>query len=55
MLAARALRAFGDGYVAVLLPVRLSRHGYGPLAVGAMADRGEFASEAEMESFFRAP
>lgn len=33
----RSLRAFGDGYVAVLLPVHLSSLGYGPLAVGALS------------------
>ena len=37
VLAARGLRAFGDGYVAVLLPVHLSGLGYGPLAVGAIS------------------
>jgi MFS family permease len=33
----RGLRAFGDGYVAILLPVHLSLLGYAPLAVGAIS------------------
>lgn len=33
----RALRAFGDGYVAILLPVHLSGLGFGALAVGAIS------------------
>jgi MFS family permease len=37
ILVARGLRAFGDGYVAVLLPVHLSQLGYGTLAVGAIS------------------
>jgi MFS family permease len=37
ILLARALRAFGDGYVAVLLPVHLSLLGYGAVAVGAIS------------------
>lgn len=37
ILLARALRAFGDGYVAILLPVHLSALGFGPLAVGTIA------------------
>ncbi|HYI90341.1 MAG TPA: MFS transporter, partial [Beijerinckiaceae bacterium] len=37
ILLARSLRAFGDGYVAVLLPVHLSRLGYDALAVGAIS------------------
>jgi MFS family permease len=37
ILFARALRAFGDGYVAILLPVHLSLLGFGPLAVGAIS------------------
>jgi MFS family permease len=37
ILWARALRAFGDGYVAILLPVHLSLLGYGALAVGAIS------------------
>ncbi len=37
ILLARALRAFGDGYVAILLPVHLSALGFGPVAVGAIA------------------
>lgn len=34
---ARALRDFGDGFVAVLLPVYLLALGYGPLQVGVVA------------------
>jgi MFS family permease len=37
VLWARALRAFGDGYVAILLPVHLSLLGYDALAVGAIS------------------
>jgi MFS family permease len=37
VLLARSLRAFGDGYVAVLLPVHLSLLGYGALAIGAIS------------------
>jgi MFS family permease len=37
ILTARGLRAFGDGYVAVLLPVHLVNLGYGTLAVGAIS------------------
>jgi MFS family permease len=31
------LRAFGDGYIAVLLPVHLTGMGYGPVTVGAIS------------------
>src|SRR5262245_30417549 len=37
LLYARALRDFGDGFVAVLLPVYLLRLGLGPLQVGVVA------------------
>jgi len=37
VLAARGLRAFGDGYVAILLPIHLGRLGYGPAEVGLIA------------------
>ena len=37
VLCSRALRAFGDGYVAILLPVYLSAAGFGALAVGAIS------------------
>lgn len=37
LLAARALRDFGDGFVAVLLPVYLTGLGFSPFEVGAMA------------------
>ncbi|HET9576815.1 MAG TPA: MFS transporter [Usitatibacter sp.] len=37
LLAARALRAFGDGYVSLLLPLYLLRLGYAPLEVGVLA------------------
>lgn len=37
LLASRALRAFGDGLVSLLLPVHLSRLGYGPVEIGALA------------------
>jgi MFS family permease len=37
LYAARALRDFGDGFVAVLLPVYLTALGFTPLAIGAVA------------------
>lgn len=37
ILWARGLRAFGDGYAAILLPVHLSGLGFEPLAVGAIS------------------
>ena len=36
VLAARGIRACGDGYVALLLPIYLVELGYSPLAVGAI-------------------
>jgi MFS family permease len=37
LLVARALRDFGDGFVAVLLPVYLTRLGFSPFGVGVIA------------------
>jgi MFS family permease len=37
ILLARSLRAFGDGYVAILLPVHLAMLGFQPFAVGAIS------------------
>jgi MFS family permease len=37
VLVSRGLRAFGDGYVAILLPLYLGRLGYGPAGVGLIA------------------
>jgi MFS family permease len=37
LLAARALRDFGDGFVAILLPVYLLKLGFSPLQVGVIA------------------
>jgi MFS family permease len=37
ILTAKGLRAFGDGYVSLLLPAYLLELGYSPLAVGAIA------------------
>jgi MFS family permease len=37
VLWSRALRAFGDGYVAILLPVHLSASGFDALAVGVLS------------------
>ena len=37
LLSARAVRDFGDGFVAVLLPVYLAALGYSPFEVGAIA------------------
>ena len=36
LLAARGLRAFGDGYVSLLLPYYLTLLGYGALEIGAI-------------------
>ena len=36
VLAARGVRAFGDGFVALLLPVYLVELGFSPLAIGAI-------------------
>src|SRR6188508_620121 len=37
LLSARALRVFGDGFIAVLLPVYLHALGFSPLSVGVIA------------------
>ena len=37
LLAARAVRAFGDGFVAILLPVHLARLGFGAVGTGLVA------------------
>ncbi|WP_152712731.1 MFS transporter [Microvirga tunisiensis] len=37
VLVARSLRAFGDGYVAILLPVHLSRLGYDAFGIGLIS------------------
>ena len=37
VLVVRSLRAFGDGYVAILLPVHLSRLGYDAFDVGLLS------------------
>ncbi|EJZ19935.1 transporter protein, partial [Rhizobium sp. Pop5] len=37
LFAARALRDFGDGFVAILLPVYLLALGFSPLQVGVLA------------------
>jgi MFS family permease len=42
--AARALRDFGDGFVAVLLPVYLTAMGMGPLEIGVVATASLFGS-----------
>ena len=44
LYAARALRDFGDGFVAVLLPVYLTAMGLGPLEVGVVATLALFGS-----------
>ncbi len=44
ILAARALRGLGDGFVSVLLPVRLAQLGFGESAVGAIASATLFGS-----------
>lgn len=45
VLAARSLRAFADGYVAILLPVHLSRLGYDAFAVGLISTATLLGSE----------
>ena len=44
LFAARALRDFGDGFVAVLLPVYLLLLGLSPLQVGVIATASLFGS-----------
>jgi MFS family permease len=44
LLAGRALRDFGDGFVAVLLPVYLLALGFNPLEVGVIATAALFGS-----------
>ena len=44
LLGARGLRDFGDGFVAVLLPVYLMALGFSPLEVGAFAGTALFGS-----------
>ena len=44
LYAARALRDFGDGFVAVLLPVYLTALGLGALEVGVVATLALFGS-----------
>src|SRR3954451_17039004 len=36
VLAARGVRAFGDGFVALLVPIYLVELGFSPLAIGAI-------------------
>jgi MFS family permease len=44
LLGARGLRNFGDGFIAVLLPVYLKALGFSPLEVGAFAGTALFGS-----------
>ncbi|OUC50210.1 hypothetical protein B7939_13155, partial [Eggerthia catenaformis] len=44
LLAARALRDFADGFVAILLPVYLIALGFSPLQVGVIATASLFGS-----------
>jgi MFS family permease len=44
LLGARGLRDFGDGFVAVLLPVYLMALGFSPLEVGGLAGTALFGS-----------
>jgi MFS family permease len=44
LFAARALRDFGDGFVAILLPVYLLLLGFSPLQVGIIATASLFGS-----------
>ena len=43
---AKGTRAFGDGYVSILLPAYLLALGFGPLEVGALASAALFGSAA---------
>jgi MFS family permease len=44
LFGARALRDFGDGFVAILLPVYLMALGFSPLQVGIIATASLFGS-----------
>ena len=44
LLAARSLRAFGDGFVALLAPIYLYRIGFGPFAIGVIVTAGSLIS-----------
>ena len=44
ILGARAIRGLGDGFVSVLIPVRLAQLGFGESAVGAIASATLFGS-----------
>ena len=44
LFAARSLRDFGDGFVAILLPVYLLALGFSPLQVGIIATASLFGS-----------
>jgi MFS family permease len=46
LLAARGVRAFGDGFVALLLPVHLTRLGFDALAVGLLTTAALLGSAA---------
>ena len=46
LIQARAIRAFGDGFVSVLLPVYLAALGYGALGVGAVVTAALVGSAA---------
>src|SRR5215213_6721523 len=49
VLVARSLRAFGDGCVAILLPVHLSRLGYDAFGVGLISTASLLGSALLME------
>ena len=55
VLAARGIRAFGDGYVALLLPIYLVELGYSPLAIGAIVTRSISVSLSDTTSEARRP
>ena len=46
LLGARAARAFGDGFVSVLLPLHLTLLGFGNFEIGAVATSTLFGSAA---------
>ena len=46
LLQARGVRAFGDGFVSVLLPLHLTTLGYGTIAIGAVATAALLGSAA---------
>ena len=55
VMAERGIRAFGDGYVALLPPIYLVELGYSPLAIGAIVTRSISVSLSDTTSEARRP